>query len=78
VSDPWIDMTRVAVAPTLDADERQGRGSSKIDDDEREGPRPVRHRARPHLGEQVSKATIYNRARRARLKAMAEGPRDSP
>jgi hypothetical protein len=72
VSDPWIDMTRVAVAPTR---EFQARGHEKIDEDDEEAPTPVRHRARPELGEQVSKATIYGRARRARLKqgaAMAE------
>jgi hypothetical protein len=44
----------------------RGRGIV-LDDDE--GPRPPRRRARPHLGEPVTKATIYGRARRAKLKA---------
>ena len=66
---PWVDMARVAIANT---DEIKARVHEKIDDDLGEGPTPVRCRARPELGEQVSKATIYGRARRARLKAMAE------
>jgi hypothetical protein len=66
---PWLDMTRVAVASSLSDDERRCRGLMKIDDDDAEGPRPPRQRARPHLGERVCPATIYGRARRARLKA---------
>jgi hypothetical protein len=69
VSERWFDPARVAIAPTLTDDELKVRGSSKIDDDEVEGPRPVRRRANAKLGEQVSPATIYGRARRARLKA---------
>jgi hypothetical protein len=68
VSDPWVDMARVAVAPTR---EFQARVHEKIDDDLDEVPTPVRRRANPKLGEGVAPATIYGRARRARLKAMA-------
>jgi hypothetical protein len=61
-------MALVAIAPS---EEIKARGSPKIDDDEREGPTPVRHRARPKLGEQVSKKTIYGRARRPRRRGIA-------
>ena len=64
---PWVDMARVAIANT------KARASEKTADDDEEGSTPVRHRARPELGEQVSKATIYGRRSRARLKAMAGG-----
>jgi hypothetical protein len=69
---PWIDMARVAITPTLDAEERAVRAgeNSGVDDDE--GSRPKRQRARPHLGERVTAATIYGRARRAKLKAARE------
>jgi hypothetical protein len=70
---PWIDMTRVAVAPTLTDDDLKVRVHEKIDDDEGEGPRPVRHR--PQIGEKVSKITLA--VRRHRAKAMAEGRRRS-
>lgn len=67
MSERWFDPARVAIAPTLD----QARASEKTGDDDEEGPTPVRHRARPQLGEKVSPATVYGRARRARLKAAA-------
>jgi hypothetical protein len=65
----WFDPMDVAIFPTLSDDERRCRGLVKIHDDDAEGPRPPRQRARPHLGEAVTAATIYGRARRARLKA---------
>jgi hypothetical protein len=68
----WIDMARVAIAPTLSDDERRCRGRDIPGVDDDEGPRPKRQRARPHLGEPVTAATIYGRARRARLKASRE------
>ena len=73
VSERWVDPARVAVARTLDPDEIKARDHEKIDERDGVGARPVRHRARPELGEQVSPATIYGRARRARLKAMVGG-----
>jgi hypothetical protein len=66
---PWIDMARVAIAPTLDDETLRSRGLMKIDADAAEGPTPKRQRARPHLGEQVCSATMYGRRYRARLKA---------
>ena len=68
VSERWLNFERLLIAPTLD----QARASEKTGDDDKEGPMPVRHRARPQLGEPVSPATIYGRRRRARLKAMAD------
>jgi hypothetical protein len=64
-----VDPARVAIANT---DEIKARESEKTGDDDEEGPRPVRHRANTRLGEPVTAATIYGRARRARLKAAAE------
>ena len=72
MSERWFNPATIAVAPTLTDDELQARGSRKTDDDEGVDARPVRHRARPEVGEQVSSATIYGRRRRARLKAAAE------
>jgi hypothetical protein len=65
-------MARVAVAPTLSDDELRCRGQAKIDADDDDGSMLRRQRARANLGEQVCKATLYGRARRARLKAMRE------
>jgi hypothetical protein len=59
----WIDMARVAIAPTLDDETLRSRGLMKVAADADEGPRPKRQRARPHLGEPVTAATIYGRAR---------------
>jgi hypothetical protein len=41
-TNPWIDMARVAVAPTL-TDDLKVRGQAKIDDDLGEGPTPKGH-----------------------------------
>jgi hypothetical protein len=64
-------MARMAVAPTLDAETLRCRGVIKIGDDADQGSMPRPGRARPRWGEQVCKETLYGRARRARLKAMA-------
>jgi hypothetical protein len=69
---PWIDMTRVAVAPTLTDDDLKVRGHEKIDDDAEEGPRPKAARARPQIGEKASKITLAVRRHRARRKAVAD------
>jgi hypothetical protein len=58
-------MTRVMIAPTLDADTLRSRGLMKIDADDAEGPIIRRPRARENYGEQVCPATIAARARRA-------------
>ena len=42
----WIDMARVAIAPTLSDDERRCRGRDIPGVDDDEGPRPKRQRAR--------------------------------
>jgi hypothetical protein len=73
LSEPWVSPERLLIAPTLDAQARAGEKTGG--DDEGEWARPKATRARPALGERVSKATIWgraSRARRARLKAMAE------
>jgi hypothetical protein len=59
----WIDMARVAVAPTLDPETLRSRGHEKPDIDDDDGPPPPinRQRARPQYGELVCKATIYGR-----------------
>jgi hypothetical protein len=68
----WIDMARVAIAPTLDADDLRCRGLKKIDEDAGEARVVRRPRARVDLGEPVCAGTIYGRVRRARLKAARE------
>jgi hypothetical protein len=71
VSERWFDPGRVAIAPTLDADELQARGHEKIACDEGEGPTPKATRANAKLGEQVSPITLAVRRHRAK-KAVAE------
>ena len=69
---PWVDMARVAIA---NSDEIKARVSEKTGDDDEAVPMPKVARANTRLGEPVTPATIYGRARRARLarlKAMAE------
>jgi hypothetical protein len=61
----WLNFERLLIAPTL---ARSG-GEREEDDGDEKGPPINRQRARPELGEHVSPATIYGRARRARLKA---------
>jgi hypothetical protein len=53
----WIDMARVAVAPTLDAETLRSRAREFQAADADERPRLKAGRARPHLGEQVCRAT---------------------
>lgn len=71
-TNPWIDMARVAIAPTLNDDNLKVRGQGKIDDDEGEGPRPKAARARFNLGEPVSKVTLQVRRWRAKRKALTD------
>jgi hypothetical protein len=66
VCERWLNFERLLIAPTLPD---EARGSLKIDADEGEGARPKVKRANVKLGEGVAPATIWGRARRARLKA---------
>jgi hypothetical protein len=59
---PWVDMARVAIAPT--------RGHEKTAYDDDEGPTPKATRACAKLGEQVSPITLAVRRHRARRKAV--------
>jgi hypothetical protein len=72
----WLKPDDVAIFPTLDAETlgSGGREFQGVDDDE--GSRPKRQRARPRLGEQVCKATLYGRRHRAKMKAMKQATAD--
>jgi hypothetical protein len=74
----WLEPERLLIAPTLSDDELRCRkqAESTPDADADPVPMPKRQRAREQYGEPVCKATIYGRARRARLKAARESDAD--